>query len=161
MDKEKLKVIDGEYPDWVSVNEIELDACIADDVRVINCDTRDFAIGWQFEKPTVFKKAECNYEIWHNKGLRNLYSILKKKDNKKYSIDKKDILPWLDTLCKATGGYALHWRHMRANVKDCEGWDIKYIRFVRKEKYPDEFIVCNKYMQPVEYRKIIDNIEEL
>ena len=161
MDKEKLKVIDSEYPDWVSVNKIELDASVADNVCVINCDTRDFAIGWQFEKPTIYKKAECNHEIWHNKGLRRLYSIIKKKNREKFSINKKDILTWLDTLCRATGGYDLDWRYLTANVKDCGGWYIKYIRFVRNEKCPDEFIVCNAYMQPIEYRKIIDNIEEL
>lgn len=161
MDKEKLKVIDGKYSDWVSISKIEPDADIADSVWVINCDTRDFAVGWQFEKPKVCKKAECNYEIWHNKGLRSLYSVIKKKDREKYSINKKDILTWLDTLCKATGGYDLEWRYLTANVKDCGGWDIKYIRFVRNGKCPDEFIVCNAYMQPIEYRKIIENLEKL
>ena len=63
MDKEKLKVIDGEYTDWVSVHEIDLDADIADTVQVINCDTRDFAIGWLFERPSIHEKAEFNFDI--------------------------------------------------------------------------------------------------
>ena len=152
MDKEKLKVIDGEYTEWVSVHEIYLDADIADTVQVINCDTRDFAIGWLFERPSIHEKAEFN--------CKSLYSLIKKKNREKFSINKKDILTWLDSLCKATGGYNLDWRCVKANIKDCRWWNLKYIRFVRNEKSPVEFIVCNAYMQPIEYRKIIDNLEK-
>lgn len=154
----KLIYIDNEYPHWVSVNCISLVAKIADTVQVINCDTRDFAIGWQFEKPKVIKKADCNWERWHNEGLAKLYSVLHKQNREKYTIEAKDILSWLDSLCKVTGGYGKDWRYLQANVKDCGGWNLKYIRFVRNDKCPNEFVVCNSYMCPIEYRNIIDNI---
>ena len=67
-------------------------------------------------------------------------------------------MPWLDTLCMATGGYGIDWRYLEAAVKECVGWKLKYIRFVRNSENPNEFIVCNSYFCPVEYRKIIDNI---
>ena len=160
-ENKKLSVIDGEYPEWVCVNDIELDAEIADNVQVINCDTRDFAIGWQFEPPKVYQKAECNYEIWTNQGLSKLYNLFGKENREKYTINKKDIITWLDNLCKASGGYEEDWRFLTANVKGCTNWDIKYIRFVRNNKNKDEFIVCNAYMTPIEYREIIDNIRDI
>ena len=35
---------------------------------------------------------------------------------------------------------------------------MKYIRFVRNSKVPDEFVVCNNYMYPIEWREVIKNI---
>ena len=40
-------------------------------------------------------------------------------------------------------------------------WNLKYIRFVRNPKVPDEFVVCNSYMYPIEWRKVIKNIIQI
>lgn len=154
---EKLNIIDNEYEDWVPIENFNLDAEIANRVQMIYCDTRDFAIGWNFDKPKFYKKAECNYEIWQNEGLRELYKIFKNK-NKKYIINKKDILKWLDELCKKVGGYEFSWRYLSANLENCKNWNLKYIRFVRNDNNRDEFIVCNNYLFPISYKEIIDNI---
>ena len=37
-------------------------------------------------------------------------------------------------------------------------WNLKYIRFVRNPNVPDESVVCNSYMYPIEWRKVIKNI---
>lgn len=66
----------------------------------------------------------------------------------------------MDELCKKTGGYECEWRYLDADVDYCRGWDIKYIRFIRNNKNPDEFIVCNNYLFPIEYREIIDKIDK-
>lgn len=157
---DKINLIDGEYGSWVSVNHLNFDAEIADRVQVIYCDTRDFAIGWNFEKPKVHKNAKCGYECNQNKGLQRLYSLFTKENREKYTINKKDIIKWLDTLCKETGGYECDWRFLAADVKNCTNWDIKYIRFVRNDKNPDEFVVCNNYLFPIEYREIIKNLDK-
>ncbi len=162
-ENKKINILDGEYEDWVSVNDFDLNAEIADRVQVIYCDTRDFAIGWNFEQPKINKNANCGYEYNQNKGLQKFYQIAKKQDKEKrekYTINKKDILKWLDELCKKTGGYECKWRYLDADVDYCRGWDIKYIRFIRNNKNPDEFIVCNNYLFPIEYRKIIDKIDK-
>lgn len=162
-ENKKINILDGEYEDWVSVNDFDLNAEIADRVQVIYCDTRDFAIGWNFEQPKINKNANCGYEYNQNKGLHKFYQIAKKQDKEKrekYTINKKDILKWLDELCKETGGYECNWRFLSADIKNCTNWDIKYIRFVRNDKNPDEFVVCNNYLFPIEYREIIDKIDK-
>lgn len=156
----KINLIDGEYGSWVSVNHLDFDAEIADRVQVIYCDTRDFAIGWNFEKPKVHKNAKYGYECNQNKGLQKLYSLFTKENREKYIINKKDIIKWLDTLCKETGGYECNWRFLAADIKNCTNWDIKYIRFVRNDKNLDEFVVCNNYYFPIEYREIIKNLDK-
>ena len=40
-------------------------------------------------------------------------------------------------------------------------WNLKYIRFVRNPNVPDEFVVCNSYMYPIEWRKVIKNIIQI
>lgn len=159
---EKLSILNGVFEDWVAINKFNLDAEIADEVQTINCDTRDFALGWNFEKPKSYKKASCGLESESNKGISKLYNLFTKTDETraKYSINKKDILKWLDELCQKTGGYYVDWRYLSANVKNCENWNIKYIRFVRNSKNPDEFIVCNSYFFPIEYKNIIDNLKK-
>lgn len=159
----KINILDRKYEDWISVNDFDLNAKIADKIQVIYCDTRDFFIGWDFKQPKINKNANYNYEYNQNKGLQKFYKIVKKKDNKKrekYTINKKDILKWLDELCKKTGGYECEWRYLDTDVDYCRNWDIKYIRFIRNNKNPDEFIVCNNYLFPIEYREIIDKIDK-
>ena len=158
---EQLKTITGEYPDWVSVKNIDPHAQLDDSIKVISCDTRDFAIGWQFKNPTVNKKTDYNYEYWVNKGLSKLYSVFRKQNREKWAINKNDIISWLDSLCKASGGYDLDWRYLNAqNVKYCNNWELKYIRFIRNNKNPEEFVVCNAHFFPVEYKQIIENIDK-
>ena len=43
--------IEGEYDEWVSVNDISKDAEIDDSVQIIYVDTRYFSLGWNFEQP--------------------------------------------------------------------------------------------------------------
>lgn len=95
--------------------------------------------------------------------MKKFYEIIKKQNNEKrekYIINKKDILKWLDELCRETGGYECEWRYLNADVDYCRDWDIKYIRFIRNNKNLGEFIVCNNYLFPIEYRKIIDKIDK-
>ena len=156
--EEKLQIIKGEYNDWIPINKISPNAKFVSDIQVINCDTRDFCIGWQYEKPTILKKATCGWEFRYNKSLRKLYSVLRKHNRDKWAIRENEIIPWLDSLCKATGGYDLDWRFLAADVDGCRNWDIKYLRFVRNGKMPNEFVVCNAYNQPIEYREILGKI---
>lgn len=158
---EKITIIgDKKYDEWVPVNNIDYDAEITDNIQMIYCDTRDFAIGFNDETPKIHKNPDCGYEYNQNKGLSKLYNLFGKTNREKYAIGKKDIIKWLDELCKASGGYENDWRFLTANVKNCENWEIKYIRFVRNNKNPDEFIVCNNYLFPIEYREIISNLDK-
>ena len=145
---EKLSIIGEEHDDWVLVNTLSLDAEILDKVQVIYCDTRDFAITWS---PNVPKNEP--YIASCNKFLQ-----CTKESGRKYTINQKDILRWLNKLCEEAGGYEYTWRFLSANLKECTNWDIKYIRFVRNNKNLDEFIVCNSYFHPIEYREIIKNL---
>ena len=61
-ENKKINILDGEYENWVSVNDFDLNAEITDRVQVIYCDTRDFAICWNFEQPKINKNANCGYE---------------------------------------------------------------------------------------------------
>ncbi len=149
---------DKEYDHWLPVNSIAEDAEITDNVQMLYCDTRDFAIGFNDERPKIHKNPDCGFDRRWNEGLSKLYSLLKKSNREKSTINKKDILKWLDRLCMETGGYDEDWRYLSADVKNCDNWDIKYIRFVRNDKYPDEFIVCNNYMVPIHYNEIIDKL---
>lgn len=155
----EMNILDGVYDTWVSVENFNLDAEIADRVQVIYCDTRDFAIGWNFEKPKVYKNPNCGLEYNTNKGLSKLYSLFKKQNREKYTIDKKDILKWLNELCQKTGGYDKDWRYLEADVDYCRNWNLKYIRFIRNDKNPNEFIVCNNYMFPICYKEIMNNLK--
>ena len=49
--------IEGEYDEWISVKDISKDAEIDDSVQMLYTDTRDFAIGWNFEQPEYYKDA--------------------------------------------------------------------------------------------------------
>ena len=87
--------------------------------------------------------------------LRNLFYV---SNRSKYTISKSEIISWLYDLYKETGGYDEEWRCLEANLKNCMNWNLKYIRFVRNPKIPDEFVVCNDYMYPIEWREVIKNI---
>lgn len=147
---EKLSIIGEEHDDWVLVNNMSLDAEILDKVQVIYCDTRDFAITWSpnVPKDEHYIASYCTF-----------FQFLE-EDRDKYVINKKDILKWINKLCEEAGGYEYTWRFLSANLKECTNWDIKYIRFVRNNKNPEEFIVCNSYFHPIEYREIIKNLNK-
>ena len=156
MADEIMKLIDGEYDDWVSLKRIDPQAEIAESVQTISCDTRDFALGWNFKQPELYKRAEGGFEYRTNEGLKQ---IEKMKRNGKISdclIDTSEILPWLNEVCKRSGGYDDDWRFLTAKVDGCRDWDIKYIRFVRYDE--SRFIVCNGYMWPIEWSKVVENI---
>ena len=150
--------IEGEYDEWVSVNDISKDAEIEDSVQILYADSRDFALGWNFEQPNYYENAECVYERNTNKGLEKLRNLFYVSNRSKYTISKSEIISWLDELCKETGGYDTKWRFLEVNLKNCMNWNLKYIRFVRNPKVPDEFVVCNNYMYPIEWREVIKNI---
>ena len=150
--------IEGEYDEWISVKDISKDAEIDDSVQMLYTDTRDFTVGWNFEQPEYYKDAECGFELNSNNGIEKLRNLLYVTNRSKYIISKSEIISWLDELCKETGGYDEEWRYLEANLKNCMNWNLKYIRFVRNPNVPDEFVVCNSYMYPIEWRKVIKNI---
>lgn len=153
-----LRVIDGEYDEWVLLKKIVDDAEIADSVKTISCDTRDFALGWNFKRPEPYKKAECGLEVRSNEGLARMKRIEQSPALKDYLIEPSEIVPWLKKLCEKSGGFEEDWRMLSATVDGCYGWDIKYIRFVRHES--GRFMVCNSYWVPVKWRKILDNLKK-
>lgn len=154
---EVLTVIDGTYDEWVPLKTILDDARIVEDVQTISCDTRDFALGWNFTKPEPYKKAECGLEVRTNEGLARARRIEHSKALGDYLIEPGEIVPWLKRLCEKSGGYDEDWRYLEADVKDCLGWDIKYIRFIRHDC--EHFMVCNAYWMPIKWRKILDNLK--
>ena len=153
-----LKVIDGEYDEWVLLKKIVDDAEIADSVKTISCDTRDFALGWNFKRPEPSKKAECGLEVRSNEGLARMKRIEYSPALNDYLIEPSEIVPWLKKLCEKSGGFEEDWRMLSATVDGCYDWDIKYIRFVRHES--GRFMVCNSYWVPVKWRKIYDNLKK-
>lgn len=153
-----LKIIDGEYDDWVPIKQISDDATISPGVETISCDTRDFALGWNFKQPESYKKAECGLEVRTNEGLARMCRLKGSPAIGDYLIERSEIVPWLKKLCEKSGGYDEDWRMSVANVYGCHGWDIKYIRFV---KHTDgRFFVCNAYWMPVKWGKILDNLQK-
>ena len=153
-----INIIEGEYDEWVSVKDISMDAEIDDSVQILYVDTRDFAVGWNFEQPNYYENAKCGYERNSNNGLGKLRNLFYVSNRSKYTISKSEIISWLYDLYKETGGYDEEWRFLEANLKNCMNWNLKYIRFVRNPKIPDEFVVCNDYMYPIEWREVIKNI---
>ena len=153
-----INIIEGEYDEWVSVKDISMDAEIDDSVQILYVDTRDFAVGWNFEQPNYYENAKCGYERNSNNGLGKLRNLFYVSNRSKYTISKSEIISWLYDLYKETGGYDEEWRFLEANLKNCMNWNLKYIRFVRNPKIPNEFVVCNDYMYPIEWREVIKNI---
>ena len=154
---EVLTVIDGTYDECVPLKTILDDARIVEDVQTISCDTRDFALGWNFKKPEPYKKPECVLEDRTNEGLARARRIENSKALGDYLIKPGEIVPWLKKLCEKSGGYDEDWRYLTASVDGCDGWDIKYIRFVRHDN--GRFMVCNAYWWPIKWRKILDNLK--
>jgi len=154
---EVLSVIDGEYDEWVLLKRIIDDVVVAEHVQTISCDTRDFALGWNFEKLQPYKKAECGLEVRTNEGLTRIRRIQNSSAISEYLIEVSEIIPWLKQLCEKSGGYEEDWRMLSADVKGCTDWDIKYIRFVR---HGNKFMVCNAYWMPVKWRKILANLRK-
>lgn len=143
---------------WLPLFQFSENTCLSDNIQILHCDTRDFHIIGSSEKSKVYKKAECNYEYWHNDGLSKLYNLLSKSNRENYAISSNEIVPWLFELCEATGGFDENWRCVNANVKNCTCWSLKYIRFVKNDKCNDEFIVCNSYLAPIKYKEVIPNL---
>lgn len=152
-----LKVIDGEYDEWVPLKRIVDDVAIADAVQTIYCDTRDFALGWNFKPLVPFKKASCGLERRTNEGLARMRRLKDSPAIGDYLIECNEIVPWLKRLCEESGGYDEDWRMLTANIDGCRDWDIKYIRFVRHES--GRFMVCNSYWMPVKWHKILNNLK--
>lgn len=155
---ELYKITVTDDSSWIPVSNLASGCEVDNSVQVIHCDTRDFYIICSNEKPKIYKNAECNYEHWRNEGLRKLYNLLSKTNRENYAIRPEEIIPWLKELCEKTGGYEKDWRCLKSNVKDCYDWNLKYIRFIRNDKQPDEFIVCNSYLTPIKWREVIPNL---
>ena len=96
--------IEGEYDEWVSVKDISKDAEIDDSVQMLYTDTRDFAVGWNFEQPNYYENAECGYERNTNNGLEKLRNLFYVSNRRKYTISKSEIISWLDEMCNETRG---------------------------------------------------------
>lgn len=143
---------------WITIKDLSLPISISEEVKVIHCDTRDFHIICSDKKPTVYEKTTCNLEEWHNKGLTRLYKICKGDKRLDYTISNSEIILFLLKLCNETGGFDKDWRLICADIDNGRNWELKYLRFVRNEHYPNEFIVCNSYMMPVKYKNIIPNL---
>lgn len=154
---EILTVIDGEYAEWIPLKQISDEVKVAEDVKKIYCDTRDFALGWNFKKLEPFKKPECGLEVRSNEGIARIRRIEHSPALGNYLIEPGEIVPWLKKLCEKSGGYDKDWRILNANIEGCRGWDIKYIRFVRHES--GRFVVCNAYWYPIKWRVVYDNIK--
>lgn len=155
---DKLVVISGVYDDWIPLQRIDDEVAIVDEVQTISCDTRDFALGWNFKKPEPYKKAECGLERRSNEGLARMRRLKDSPAIGDYLIEPSEIVPWLKKLCEKSGGFDEDWRLLSATVDGCYDWDIKYIRFVRHES--GRFMVCNSYWMPVKWRKIYDNLKK-
>lgn len=87
-----LRVIDGEYDEWVLLKKIFDDAKIADTVQTISCDTRDFALGWNFKQPEPYKKAECGLERRSNDGLARMRRLKDSPAIGDYLIEPSEIV---------------------------------------------------------------------
>lgn len=155
----EIRTIEGIIPidEWISIENILDDIIINDIIQAIHCDTRDFFIMHTLNKPKAYKKANCGLEYESNKGLSKLYKVIKKQD-KRYLIDKTEIIKWLKELCEITGGYNKVWRFIDCNLENCSNWNLKYIRFIKNDKSNNTFVVCNSYFYPIEYKKIVDNL---
>lgn len=153
--EEMLKKIERDCCEWIALNRIDKEVVIAENVQVISCDTRDFALSWSFKQPEPYKKANCNYEFWANEGLQMIQRLKQEGGLEEYLIEPNEIVSWLVDVCQKSGGFEEDWRFLTAKVERCSDWQIKYIRFVR---HGSLFIVCNSYMQPIQWRLVIDNI---
>lgn len=151
-----IEKITGEYDRWVRIKNMAENIKIEDNVQVMSCDTRDFAMGWQFEQPKI---SNYHNDIY-NEGIKNLLNLYRVSNRDKYIIPKTNIIKWLTDLCEKTGGTALEWRYVEAKVRHCENWALKYIRFVRDIENSDNFIVCNSYMQPIHWKEIIPKLNK-
>ena len=156
----KLNIF-NETNNWISLMNYNLDAEIGDNIQTISCDTRDFHIIGGLDRVKAYHKPTENFEYQVNQSLKRLYKIVKHEDElKEYSIHKTEIFNWLNSLCEASGGYHVFWRFIYANLDYCTNWNLKYIRFIRDIKNPDNFIVCNNYYSPILYKLVIDNLDE-
>ena len=90
---EVLKIIDGEYDEWVPLKQIDDDATIANSVKTISCDTRDFALGWNFKQPEPFEKAVCGLEVRTNEGIARARRIQQSPSLSDYLIEPNEIVP--------------------------------------------------------------------
>lgn len=158
MENKKLNIEISD--DWLPLFQFRKNSCLNDNIQTLHCDTRDFHIIGSSEKPKVYKNADCNYEVWRNKGLAKLYKLLSKTNRENYAISSNEIVPWLLKLCEATGGFDKEWRYVDANIENCTGWDLKYIRFVKNDNCNNEFIVCNSYLMPIKYKEVIPNLRK-
>ena len=97
---EKLRIIDGEYDDWVSLTLIDDDTPIAETVQVIYCDTRDFALGWNFEQPKKAENPDCGFDRGMNEGFSKVEQLYSAENPYNYLIPGKEIVGWLKSLCE-------------------------------------------------------------
>jgi len=114
---------------------IYIDNCtINSNYNAISCDTRDFYLF----RNTIKDKPTINFKV-----------------KKEYLINIENIIPWLKSVEAASGGKC-EWRYLNAKVKNCNNWNIKYIRFLKFDE--NQYIVCNSNFEPINYNKIINNI---
>ncbi len=146
------------FKDWVQINNLDSKMEIPLEVFTIHCDTRDFALTWNKEKPELDSNVRTNGEAWRNEGLLEIKHLLTKSNKEKYLINQTEIISWLNDLSEASGGNSKTWRHLSSNIiRHGNGWELKYIRFYRYDN--SNFIVCSDHYYPIHYKELINNID--
>ena len=88
--EEIIRTIDGEYDDWVSLQRLDAQTTtIADTVQTISCDTRDFALGWNFNQPERYEDDSCGLKHRSNEGLAHMAELMAKGDMQPYVIEQQ------------------------------------------------------------------------
>lgn len=140
------------FNNWFKLTK---DFIILDTIQEISCDTRSFHIICNNVEPNLY--LNNLYQEYKTNAFYNtikLINIYKKKNIPlQYLIDKNKIVEFLLKIKDISGG-DINWRFLEADYKNLTGWDIKYIRFIRKNK--DSFIVYNNRNIPIDYNKIIE-----
>lgn len=126
--------------EWIYISDIKS----LDGINQIHCDTRDF---------------NCLMKKEYISGMRWTYKMSLKEafTEAKFLMTTDEILTFLKGLETMSGGQA-RWRHLLFDGIDCKGW-LKYIRFFRDPQSPNMWLVCQREVEPFEWRKCtIENL---
>lgn len=120
-----------ERNDWIYIDDVKE---IPSDVMSIHCDTRDFHVVLSSDKVT--KENEFSYKLINQKSWK-VCSV----------SEQNEIIPWLKSLEKMSGGKA-EWRCLNfSSVQTRTGW-LKYIRCYRIDY--NMFVVCDNESRPID-----------
>lgn len=107
---------------------------IPDEVKFINCDTRDF-----------------NISMWSDHNI-DISQMSKSPQYLDAIINKDQIIPFLNDLMNRTGGIG-DWRHIELKSKE---W-LKYIWFVRIDD--NNFLVMTRNRTLIDITHVFDKID--